>query len=295
MTVGFERGFEPEWFRLGWAFVVLISSIFSTLFMMILIVKKKHQDLLFRMLPKKVIGKLQRGQNVTCRYNLATIFFADIVGFSTLSGNMNAMDMMTMLNHLHGEFDKLVGKHNIYKVETTSIGDEYVVIGGGPDYNSVADGAEHVALFALDVMEFVQNYKTITGDSVYLRAGIASGPVVAGVIGSILPKFTLFGDTVNFASRMQSTGKDMRIQCSEMTYKILKDAPSKSFKLEQRIDGDKSTIYVKGKGRVCTWWLNAATERERQSILQRQFFEELNAIYDEDNSDNSSDDKQNSS
>ncbi len=107
-----------------------------------------------------------------------------------------------MLNDLFSEFDNLVKKHQVYKVET--IGDAYIVIGGGPDKGMSVDGAEKVALFALDAMKVVENFKTKQDDKISIRAGLGSGPVVAGVVGRSQPKFTLFGDTVNTASRMES-------------------------------------------------------------------------------------------
>ena len=279
MTVGYEDGFDPEWFNMGIALVVVIAALFCVLFMLILVIKKQHQILLYKMMPKHIIAKLQRGQTVVERYNMATIFFSDIVGFTTLSGTMSAADVMTMLNELYTEFDRLVKKHKIYKVET--IGDAYIVIGGGPDCSSISDGAERVALFALDVMKYVKEYKTGMGNRVYLRAGIGSGPVVAGVVGTTMPKFTLFGDTVNFASRMESTGVKMKIQCNDMTYRILQDAPTKTFLFEERVNEQGEIgVYVKGKGQVHTWWITGTQQRRQSSALYREKLNELNAEYD---------------
>jgi len=278
MTVGYKKGFEPEWFNIGLGLVLVLASLFCALFTMILIIKKKHQILLYKMMPKKIISKLQRGQTVVERYNMATIFFSDIVGFTTLSGNMSAFDVMTMLNELYTEFDRLVQKHEIYKVET--IGDAYIVIGGGPDNSTATEGAERVALFALDVMEYVKKYHTKGGTEVFIRAGIGSGPVVAGVVGTTMPKFTLFGDTVNFSSRMESTGKKMKIQCNDMTQRLLQDAPTKIFSFEERRDGDEVGVFVKGKGRVHTWWVNGAKQRKRDSVIAKETMQELEAYFD---------------
>ena len=94
--------------------------------------------------------------------------------------------------------------------------DAYIVIGGGPDNCLGRTGAEKVALFALDAMEVCESIVAKNGARVCIRAGLASGPVVAGVVGKTMPKFTLLGDTVNFASRMESTSIKMKIQCSDM-------------------------------------------------------------------------------
>ena len=140
--------------------------------------------------------------------------------------------------------------------------DAYIVVGGGPDNCSGRAGAEKVALFALDAMEVCESIKTKDGARVCIRAGLASGSVVAGVVGKTMPKFTLFGDTVNFASRMESTSIKMKIQCSDMTYRLLRDAEGCDFDLEKRIENGVAGVHAKGKGQVSTWWINGATQRK---------------------------------
>eukprot|EP00568_Trieres_chinensis_P002486 CAMPEP_0183299676 /NCGR_PEP_ID=MMETSP0160_2-20130417/6347_1 /TAXON_ID=2839 ORGANISM="Odontella Sinensis, Strain Grunow 1884" /NCGR_SAMPLE_ID=MMETSP0160_2 /ASSEMBLY_ACC=CAM_ASM_000250 /LENGTH=98 /DNA_ID=CAMNT_0025461961 /DNA_START=6 /DNA_END=298 /DNA_ORIENTATION=- len=98
---------------------------------------------------------------------------------------------MAFLNEMFSVFDALVAKYGAYKVET--VGDEYVVIGGGPDESSSHEGAEKVARFALDAIECVKSLRAPNGAQVQIQVGLASGPVVAGVIGTALPKFNLFG------------------------------------------------------------------------------------------------------
>lgn len=191
-------------------------------------------------------------------YDNATIFFSDIVEFTTISGNMTPIEVMKMLNEIYTEFDRLVKKYGVYKVET--IGDAYIVIGGGPDKFSGAEGAKRVALFALDVMNFVKEYRTENEVQIFLRAGLASGPAVGGVVGTSMPKFTLFGDTVNLASRMESTSKPMKIQCTALTYNLLRAAPDFEFEFDKRYDGDKDSVKVKGKGFVKTWWVLGSKE-----------------------------------
>lgn len=146
--------------------------------------------------------------------------------------------------------------------------DAYIVIGGGPDNCLGRTGAEKVALFALDAMEVCESIVAKNGARVCIRAGLASGPVVAGVVGKTMPKFTLFGDTVNFASRMESTSIKMKIQCSDMTYRLLTDAEGHEFALEKRIENGVAGVHAKGKGQVSTWWINSATPRNGREYIK---------------------------
>lgn len=260
MVVGYVDGSRPNWEHWGIPLAVIGSLLLSVLFMMILVAKKEQEELLFKMMPKRAIRKLRRGQTVVEKYSMVTIFFSDIVGFTSMAGEMTPEEVMDMLNELYCEFDKLVDKHDVYKVET--IGDAYMVLGGAPKRRIGPEGAERVALFALDAIDLVKTFRTTRGDQIFIRAGLASGPVVAGVVGKAMPRYCLFGDTVNFASRMESTSKKMRIQCSAITARLLNDAPGHTFELEDRTGDDgKAGVEIKGKGRKQTFWIYGVSER----------------------------------
>ncbi|KAL7547103.1 hypothetical protein ACHAWF_010418, partial [Thalassiosira exigua] len=262
IAVGYDDGFSPNY--KVWAFpIVFISAfVFAALTMLVLVSKKEHERLLLSLMPPHAIRKLRRGETVVERYAMATVFFSDIVGYTKMSSEMTPTEVMAMLGQLYSKFDVLAKKHKIYKVET--IGDAYVAIAGAPKRCTGPEAAEKMTLFALDALQIVKDFrKSDDGAQIAIRVGLATGPVVAGVIGSSLPKYTLFGDTVNFAARMEQTGKKMRLQISPVTHRMLLDAPSHEFDYEERYDDDGELgIECKGKGRQYTFWVTSARKRE---------------------------------
>ena len=254
MSVVFEDGLEPPW--LGWAIAgsVIGSFALTVLLSLILLGKQANQNLLNEMLPKKALRKIQRGQTVVEKYNMVTICFCDIVGYTSMSADMRPIEVMEMLNSFYNEVDKLTDKHNVYKIKI--IGDAYMCVGGCPELCSGPEGAERVALFALDVIELVKNFRTDDGSQILIRAGINSGSVVAGVVGTKCPQYTVLGAAVNAASRMESTSEEMKIQCSDTTHLLLRHAPNYEVFLTQR--GDEK---IQGKGHISTWFIEGATKR----------------------------------
>ena len=259
ITAGYDEGFSPNYKT--WAYPIIICSSFfiSLLMMLVLVSKKQHEEILGRLLPKRAIKKMRKHEQVVERYKMASIFFSDIVGYTKLSSEMTPIEVMKMLNDLYTKFDVLAAKHKVYKLET--IGDAYIAIGGAPQICPGPEAAERVALFALDAIEVAKNYRTDDGAQVFIRAGIASGPVVAGVVGTSLPKYTVFGDTVNFAARMEQTSIKMRLQISPNTQRMLLDAPNYDFDYEDRYDANGELgVELKGKGRQYTYWVNGASK-----------------------------------
>ena len=259
-----DTHYDQGWVVWACILVILASILAFFLLASVLVAKKDHQDLLYRMMPSDVIDRLQRGEAVIETHLNATIFFSHIIGFSTLSGSMRPSEFMSMLNQIYAEFDRLVLKHKLYKIET--IGDTYIVIGGRGSADG-GDGADRVALFALDAMGFVTNFR-YKDMRVFLRAGMSTGPIVSGVVGAALPKYTIFGDNVNVAARMESTSKSMKIQCSERTVDMLAESKKHRFEIEERIENGEEGIVVKGKGTMKTWWIKDA---KRKTLRLRSF------------------------
>mmetsp|Transcript_15384 Transcript_15384/g.28983 ORF Transcript_15384/g.28983 Transcript_15384/m.28983 type:complete len:1197 (+) Transcript_15384:315-3905(+) len=256
MRVVHDRDVSTQYIYIRIATVLCVALV-TIMFSMILLERQLHKLLLYKIMPLDAIRKLNRGETVVERYNIVTIFFSDIVGFTSMAGEMRPMQVMKMLNELYTEFDKIAEKNGVYKVET--IGDAYMVVGGAPERIPAPKAAQRVALFALETLEFVKNFRTSEGHKIHIRAGIASGPVVAGVVGKAMPRYCFFGDTVNLASRMESSSKKMKIQCSDFTRQLIQDAPDFSFEIEQREENGVKGVDLKGKGLTNTWWIRGVS------------------------------------
>lgn len=211
--------------------------------------KHKVESLLERMLPKSVARQLMKGKEVEAEsFEEVTIYFSDIVGFTTICSSKTPMEVVKLLNCLYTMFDAALQDYDVYKVET--IGDAYMVVSGLPVRNG-KQHAKEISLFALDILKNVHSFKsalTNMDGKLMIRIGIHCGPVVAGVVGSTMPRYCLFGDTVNVASRMESTGKALHIHISKNVKSALDCF--QGFSTEPR-----GLTEVKGKGELETFWL----------------------------------------
>ncbi|XP_077462700.1 atrial natriuretic peptide receptor 2-like isoform X2 [Stigmatopora argus] len=183
--------------------------------------KQKTDLLLYSMLPKPVADDLRQGRTAEAQtFSNATVYFSDIVGFTQLSGASTPHQVVDFLNQLYTTFDDIIDNYGVYKVET--IGDAYMVVSGVPQENGINHAGE-IASMALDLVNVCHTFKIPHKPNTQLkiRAGIHSGPVVAGVVGTKMPRYCLFGDTVNTASRMESTSEALKIQVSGATADLL--------------------------------------------------------------------------
>jgi len=205
--------------------------------------KGKTESLLLNILPGTILSRIRKGESaIADRFTDATILFADLVGFTNLADQHPPGRIVEMLNGLFSAFDSLAGRLKVEKIKT--IGDAYMAAGGLPEEDP--DHALSVAEMALGMIDAVRETGKRFDEALQLRIGIHSGEVVAGLIGRHRSIYDVWGDTVNIASRLESTGLPNRIQISESTYLQVKDA----FNCEVR-----GPVELKGKGTMLTYFL----------------------------------------
>ncbi|GFO22234.1 hypothetical protein PoB_004873900, partial [Plakobranchus ocellatus] len=183
--------------------------------------KKKTETLLYRMLPTSVAAQLVRGQSVIPEaFDSVTIYFSDICGFTAMSSESTPLQIVDMLNDLYTLFDGIIKDYDVYKVET--IGDAYMVVSGLPKRNGNNHAGE-IASMSLSLLAAIKQFKIPhrPDDMLKLRIGMHTGSCVAGVVGQTMPRYCLFGDTVNTASRMESNGEALRIHVSPSCKTVL--------------------------------------------------------------------------
>lgn len=252
-----ENNFPPEMLLLGGVINLIIVSglVFVALlyfmdqrniaYALLNLEKEKSDTLLLNILPKDIADFLKVEQRVIAdHFDAASILFADVVGFTKISANMNPMELVEVLNDVFTHFDAIVEKYGVEKIKT--IGDCYMAASGIPRPRK--DHAHALACLALDIQGYVAN-NHFRGLPLTFRIGINSGPVIAGVIGSKKFIYDLWGDAVNVASRMESHGNAGEIQITRDTYELIRA----DFVCEPR-----GTIHIKGKGDMEVWHLKAA-------------------------------------
>ena len=201
----------------------------------------RSEELLTNAIPAAISARLKRGETrIAETYPDTTVLFADLAGFTPWTRETDPDRVVSFLDDLFSRFDALAAEHGVEKIKT--IGDAYMAVAGAPAPN--ADHAASALRLARGMLDALAAARDRSGVELALRVGMASGPVVGGVIGQRRILFDLWGDTVNTASRMQSSGVPDRIQVAAATYQLLRDAHD--------FEGPR-TVEVKGLGPMTTY------------------------------------------
>jgi adenylate cyclase len=257
MWVPHNTGVQPNWaFQMGFVINVVAVWVFivaTVWFAMretaraeeaMEIEYQRSESLLANILPASIAKRLKDPAHniIADRYDDASILFADIAGYTKRASDTPPTELVRFLDALYTDLDALVDRHGLEKVKTS--GDSYMVVSGVPEPRP--DHLEALASLALDMADAVSGLTDPQGREVPIRIGVASGPVVAGVVGARKFFYDVWGDAVNVAARMESTDVEGRIQVPHNVYQLLNER----FEFEER-----GEIDVKGKGLMQTWYL----------------------------------------
>jgi adenylate cyclase len=252
-----DTGTQPEWsFKMGFvintlaAWVLVVATVWYSLRETARAESameseyRRSESLLTNILPASIAERLKDPAHriIADKYDDASILFADIAGYTKRASDTPPTELVRFLDALYTDLDALVDRHGLEKVKTS--GDSYMVVSGVPEPRE--DHLEALACLALDMAESVAGLVDAEGRAVPLRIGLASGPVVAGVVGARKFFYDVWGDAVNVASRMESTDVEGRIQVPNDVYERL---------LGQFTFEERGEIDVKGKGLMRTWYL----------------------------------------
>ena len=214
--------------------------------------KDRSESLLLNILPAEIAEELKdKGRADARDFDLVSILFTDFVHFTEISSKMNAQDLVSEINSCFETFDSIMAKYGIEKIKT--IGDAYMAAGGlpVPSQNAPANTVQA----ALEMQSFISKRKTERDakglPAFRMRVGIHNGPVVAGIVGVKKFQYDIWGDTVNTASRLESSGEPGKVNISQKTYDIIKNDSRFSFESRGKID-------VKGKGEIEMWFVSLA-------------------------------------
>jgi guanylate cyclase len=203
----------------------------------------RSEKLLLNILPAAIATRLKANDmRIADYYADVTVMFADLVNFTQIAEKMPPIQLIDLLSQVFLRFDQLAEKYQVEKIKT--IGDAYMVISGAPV--GCDNHAHRIAAMALEMNDALKEVVENVGLDLKMRIGIHTGPVVAGVIGSAKFSYDLWGDTVNLASRMESTCQTGRVQVTKQTKQMIQDA---------YVFSEKNNVEVKGKGIIETYYL----------------------------------------
>lgn len=236
-------------FLTGFAIVLLLSTIVLWQKRKIVKEKKRSEELLLNILPSETADELKEtGAAKAKKYDIVTVLFTDFKNFTETSQTMSAEELVQEINYCYSTFDKIIAKYGIEKIKT--IGDSYMCAGGLPIVTKTH--AEDIVSAALEMIQFIEKEKEErqVAHKIFfeMRIGIHSGPVVAGIVGIKKFAYDIWGDTVNIASRMESSGEAGKINISTSTYDLVKDKFQCTFRgeIDAKNKGIMKMYFVEG-------------------------------------------------
>jgi class 3 adenylate cyclase len=237
----------------GFALLLIFSGLFLIQRNKIKKGKKLSDELLLNILPHSIAEELKSKGNAESKLiDEVTVLFTDFKGFTQLSEQFTPQELVAEINECFSAFDQIMIKHNVEKIKT--IGDSYMAAGGLPSSNKTH--AEDVILAALEIQQYMAEYKKVREKAGKLffeiRIGVHSGPVVAGIVGIRKFAYDIWGDTVNTASRMESSGEVDKVNVSESTYNLTQDKFNFTY---------RGKIAAKGKGEISMYFVEQKESR----------------------------------
>lgn len=237
-----RKNLERNSFIGGFGIMLLLAGLFFFQRLRIAREKKRSDELLLNILPEETARELKEKGHAEAKFmEDVTVLFTDFVGFTELSAQMNPRELVAEINECFSAYDKIMAKYGIEKIKT--IGDAYMAAGGLPTPN--ATHARNVMDAALEIRDYMlhkEEIRKIEGKPFFnVRIGVHTGSVVAGIVGIKKFQYDIWGDTVNTASRMESSGESGKINISESTYVRIKNFYNCEYRGE---------IEAKGKGKV---------------------------------------------
>jgi class 3 adenylate cyclase len=238
----------------GFALLLIFSGVFFVQRNKIRKGKKLSDELLLNILPYSIAEELKSKGNAESKLiDEVTVLFTDFKGFTELSDQFTPQELVAEINECFSAFDQIMFRHNVEKIKT--IGDAYMAAGGLPTSNTTH--AEDVIKAALEIQQYMADYKKAREDAGKLffeiRIGVHSGPVVAGIVGIKKFAYDIWGDTVNTASRMESSGEVGKVNVSESTYTLTQNKFNFTY---------RGKIAAKGKGEISMYFVEPKTQSE---------------------------------
>eukprot|EP00804_Cyclotella_cryptica_P004550 CCRYP_006905-RB/>CCRYP_006905-RB protein AED:0.04 eAED:0.04 QI:102/1/1/1/0.8/0.66/6/1055/1315 len=230
----------------------------------------RAESFIYEIFPRHIADALKEGRKVEPEHHeCVSVFFSDIVNFTTISQELGHKKVAVLLGRLYNKFDALSEKHSVFKIEV--IGDAYLAVTNLVEDQS-EDHVKRIAEFSIDAVsaanEIFLDEDDMSRGCVQIRVGFHSGPVIADVLGTRLPKYSIFGDTVNTASRMESNSLPGRIHCSSTSSSLLRiQAPE----IPQISRGH---IEIKGKGEMHTFWVNEKEPDIENGLKEKELVSE---------------------